>query len=789
MSFNYNDIDNYEFKESIGQGNFGKVKLAIFKPNQQEYAIKILSKKKLLKSQKTNSHNKFNNNELMLRFSHINVIYIYNIIETEENFYIIMEYCEKGELFDYIVKKHRLSTQESLLFFYQLINGVEYLHSQGIAHRDLKPENLLLTKNLTLKIIDFGLSSKFNGINLLSTKCGSPSYASPEIIKGNCYDGFKTDVWCCGIILYVLFCGYLPFEGENNKELFKNILEGKIEFPAHLNRDVKDLILKILNSNPDERIGIKEIKENIIYKKGEKIWKKLCGKSNNINNVSATEFNNSKSTSNLIKTKNNTNNNKNTNNEENKENDSNNFHFYSPKNNHNINKLKPLFNNFDKIFKNKLIKFKKNKINKNNSLNIENNNNNNEKNKSNSKNKNLNLNNKYNIYINLSNYSKNNLKMNKLKINNISEYKSCREKKFKNFKDKINSINNRLITIKNKNNNNSNGNTNKSTPKIKNNNFYSIFNINNFKKNTKYNNNSNNNNNNLEKNKIAINLIKKNIKNDSNLNNINITNNSINISMNKNNYNNYNNYNNNNNNNNINNNNNSNSCVNTTINKNNNNNNNSLYLFTNTNANISGKNINSLRLPKFSLKNLIKDKSKKHKIPILNNSNLIYNNINININNCNIHKTNNEFNFLTTTFNNNENINNKKNKYYSNSPNEKNYFNKNNFNTNRNNNINLIHNKILKNKTKKKNMDIAISSSKSRQNLLKIKNLYKKKINNLSLNNNSQNINVNFNPNKTSSNLSSSTKKIKAISTDDKYNNKYYKNYNTYYNKKFHSNM
>ena len=183
-----------------------------------------------------------------------------------------MEYCEKGELFDYIVKKERLSSAEASLFFYQLINGVEYIHKQGFAHRDLKPENLLLTKDKILKIIDFGLCHDFDGENLLTTKCGSPSYAAPEILKGYPYDGFITDIWCCGIILYAMLCGYLPFDGDNNQEIFQSIVECNPEFPDFLEDDSVNLLSWILNSEPKDRITINEIKYHPFYLKGKNYY-------------------------------------------------------------------------------------------------------------------------------------------------------------------------------------------------------------------------------------------------------------------------------------------------------------------------------------------------------------------------------------------------------------------------------------------------------------------------------------------------------------------------------------
>jgi len=265
------DINDFIFKDDIGEGNFGKVKFCIFKRTGEEFAIKIINKKKI-KDKMKNSF--FKENEIATKFNHINVIYVFRIFEDRENFYLVMEYCQKGELFDYIVEHQRLSENEASVFFYQLINGVEYIHSKGIAHRDLKPENLLLTTDKTLKIIDFGLSHEFDPSDcLLKTKCGSPSYAAPEIISCNYYDGFKTDIWCCGIILYAMLCGFLPFEGDDNPILFRNILECDPEMPDWLSIISRDLIIKILNPDPDERITLEEIKRHKFYLKGKRLCK------------------------------------------------------------------------------------------------------------------------------------------------------------------------------------------------------------------------------------------------------------------------------------------------------------------------------------------------------------------------------------------------------------------------------------------------------------------------------------------------------------------------------------
>ena len=268
----YTIIDNYIFKDEIGEGNFGKVKLCIFKKTGEKFAIKILNKNRIKEIMKNKI---FRENKIITKFNHLNIISVFEIIEDKSNYYIIMEYCENGELFDYIISHQKLSEEECSLFFYQLINGVDHIHSKGISHRDLKPENILLTDKNILKIIDFGLSHEFDEENeLLNTKCGSPSYASPEIILGKLYNGFKSDIWSCGIILFAMATGYLPFEGETNKILFKEILECKPEIPDYLSEEIKNLILNILRKNPEERLSIEEIKKSEFYLKGKKLFEK-----------------------------------------------------------------------------------------------------------------------------------------------------------------------------------------------------------------------------------------------------------------------------------------------------------------------------------------------------------------------------------------------------------------------------------------------------------------------------------------------------------------------------------
>ena len=265
-------IGDYILKHTIGKGTFSRVKLGINKNTGEKVAIKILDKKKIV--EKADLERVLREMKMLSELDNEHIIKVYQIYENENHYLIIMEYCEGGELFNYIVEKQRLSENESSFFYYQIIQGVEYIHSQGIAHRDLKPENLLLDKNKKIKIIDFGLSNYFDGVQKLETPCGSPCYASPEMVGGNKYDGFIIDIWATGIILFAMLCGYLPFEDDNNDILFKQILSGKIDYPKHLSEVSKDLLRKIIETNPEKRIKIEDIKQHPFYLMGKKLYEK-----------------------------------------------------------------------------------------------------------------------------------------------------------------------------------------------------------------------------------------------------------------------------------------------------------------------------------------------------------------------------------------------------------------------------------------------------------------------------------------------------------------------------------
>ena len=264
-------LKEYTIKGIIGNGAFSTVRFGINKKTKEKVAIKILDKSKIMNQK---DYMKIVREINMLKsLNHPNVIKIHKACQNANYIYIITELCENGELFYYIVKKKRLSEEESAFFFYQLINGLEHIHKNNIIHRDLKPENLLLSSNNTLKIIDFGLSNYFRN-NLLATPCGSACYASPEMLSGQKYNGFMTDVWSTGVILYTMVCGQLPFEDKCDEIIFQKVLACKIAFRKYVGQLSKDLIKKILVKNPEKRITLEQIKKHEFYLKGKEIFYK-----------------------------------------------------------------------------------------------------------------------------------------------------------------------------------------------------------------------------------------------------------------------------------------------------------------------------------------------------------------------------------------------------------------------------------------------------------------------------------------------------------------------------------
>ncbi|KAI9497592.1 kinase-like domain-containing protein [Zychaea mexicana] len=220
------DIGDYWLGKTLGKGSSGRVKLGIHKVSGEKVAIKIISKSHLAANASVERAVK-REIAVMKLIHHPNIMSLLDVIDLSDspNLYLILEYVQGGELFEYLVSQGRLPEPEARKYFQQIIFGLDYCHRHLICHRDLKPENLLLDKDKNIKIADFGMASLQPTGSLLETSCGSPHYASPEIVTGIPYNGSASDIWSCGIILYALLCGHLPFDDDNIRELLNKMKE------------------------------------------------------------------------------------------------------------------------------------------------------------------------------------------------------------------------------------------------------------------------------------------------------------------------------------------------------------------------------------------------------------------------------------------------------------------------------------------------------------------------------------------------------------------------------------
>ncbi|KAG6335013.1 hypothetical protein ID866_4080 [Astraeus odoratus] len=255
-------LGEYTVIGDIAEGTFGKVKMAMHTITGQKVAMKYISKAMIhMTRTKTRVQREV---EYMRTLRHPHIIKLYEVISTPTDIIIVLEYAG-GELFNYIVNNGRMPEHRARRFFQQIISGIAYSHQLKIVHRDLKPENVLLDDDLNVKIADFGLSNKMEDGDFLKTSCGSPNYAAPEVIRGGFYTGPEIDVWSCGVILYVMLCGRLPFEDDDVQALFTKISQGSYHLPSYLSPDARGLINSMLAVDPVKRITIPEITQHPFY--------------------------------------------------------------------------------------------------------------------------------------------------------------------------------------------------------------------------------------------------------------------------------------------------------------------------------------------------------------------------------------------------------------------------------------------------------------------------------------------------------------------------------------------
>ena len=250
----------YKLIRTLGKGSFSKVKEAVHIVSGELVAIKVLDKAMITKEEDLMRIRR--EIKILKTSNHPNLISLYEIMETEKYYFFVMEHAAGGELSKYICDRGKLDEKKSCRFFRQLIIAVEYMHKLGYAHRDIKPSNILLKDDLELKLIDFGLGNIYSTGEMLETPCGSPCYAAPELVTGKPYNGICVDIWSSGITLFAMLCGFLPFNDDSRKELFRKISACEYNMPEWLSPSAKDLIRKIFVSNPKKRITIDEIKNH-----------------------------------------------------------------------------------------------------------------------------------------------------------------------------------------------------------------------------------------------------------------------------------------------------------------------------------------------------------------------------------------------------------------------------------------------------------------------------------------------------------------------------------------------
>ncbi|KAH0795986.1 CAMK family protein kinase [Histomonas meleagridis] len=246
----------YIVERVIGAGSFSVVKQVMDIQTGDHFACKIFEISNFGNSMVMSQFE--NEVRILQQIQHDGVVKLYGLYKDSSFYYLIMELCPNGELFDYIVQNQRLSELETKYYLRQMLEALQYIHSIGIVHRDIKPENLLIDAYGKIKISDFGLSRFVDSKGLADTPCGSICYASPECIRGKVYDGRKSDIWSVGVVTYAMLTGVLPWTKSNQTQLIEQIMNADFVVPQFVSEDARNLIIRLLDPDPDKRITISQ---------------------------------------------------------------------------------------------------------------------------------------------------------------------------------------------------------------------------------------------------------------------------------------------------------------------------------------------------------------------------------------------------------------------------------------------------------------------------------------------------------------------------------------------------
>ncbi|XP_061819863.1 serine/threonine-protein kinase BRSK2-like isoform X2 [Nerophis lumbriciformis] len=261
-----NYVGPYRLEKTLGKGQTGLVKLGVHCVTYQKVAVKIVNREKLSESVLMKVEREI---AILKLIEHPHVLKLHDVYENKKYLYLVLEHVSGGELFDYLVKKGRLTPKEARKFFRQIISALDFCHSHSICHRDLKPENLLLDEKNNIRIADFGMASLQVGESLLETSCGSPHYACPEVIRGEKYDGRKADAWSCGVILFALLVGALPFDDDNLRNLLEKVKLGVFHMPHFIPPDCQNLLRGMIEVDASKRLTLEEIQKHTWYLAGK----------------------------------------------------------------------------------------------------------------------------------------------------------------------------------------------------------------------------------------------------------------------------------------------------------------------------------------------------------------------------------------------------------------------------------------------------------------------------------------------------------------------------------------